>query len=144
MQQRVTRLGTRRETASRPTCRDTLDATGRRPYLLQRRRDDLRPMSRPLVLYQQESARRERPSWTRGSRHSWCSDPGYVQNKMHTEGDVLAGTGLALTLVLAHAAHSEKSTMVAMAMLIRLRLRFIINVLTQNRLLKPTNLIFAA
>jgi hypothetical protein len=63
---------------------------------------------------------------------------------MHAEGPVLAGMELpassgdaltfallmplsaALTLVFAHTAHSETSTMAAMAMLIKLRLRFII------------------
>jgi hypothetical protein len=63
---------------------------------------------------------------------------------MQSEGDVLAGMELALTLVLAHTAHSETSTMVAMAMLIRLRLRFIINVLPQNRSLTHANLTFTA
>jgi hypothetical protein len=46
---------------------------------------------------------------------------------MHAEGAVLAGIELPTTFVLAQTAQSERSTTVAMAMPIRLRLRFIIN-----------------
>ena len=64
--QRVTRSGTRRGIASRTTSyRYTIYATGRRRCLVQRRRDDLRPMNRPLVLCRKRSGRRERSKRTR-------------------------------------------------------------------------------